>query len=115
MKKRDYYRLTEAQQARRDNILVDYLFNHKGAENAVTKHEVASYLEAQGYPQKEGCVGELINRIATQRHLPICAKNAKGYFWAVNKADLQAYIADLESRIAAMTEHANRLKAFIFE
>lgn len=115
MKEKKHNLLTDAQQARRDNLLTSYLFDHKGAENAVTKHEVARYLEEQGYPQKVGCVGELIRRIAVQRHLPICAKNARGYFWAASKDDLQAYIADLERRAAALTKHANRLKSFIFE
>ena len=80
MKKRDCNRLTEAQQTRRDNILVEYLFNHKGIENAASKHEIANYLETRGYQQNLSCVGELINRIAKQRHLPICSINGKGYY-----------------------------------
>jgi hypothetical protein len=115
MKRRSSNKLTEALQTRRDNILADYLFNHKGAENAVPKHEIAEYLAAQGYPTKDYSVGNLVRRIAEQRHLPICAINGKGYFWAASKADVQATIADLESRMAALAEHRDRLKAFVLE
>lgn len=115
MEKRKTNHLTEAQQVRRDNILVEYLCNHKGAENAASKHDIASYLEAQGYQQNTKCVGELIGRIAKQRHLPICSINGKGYYWPASKAELQATIADLESRIAALTEHIDRLKMFLPE
>jgi uncharacterized small protein (DUF1192 family) len=115
MEKRKYNRLTDAQKMRRDNILADYLFNHKGAENAATKHDIANYLAAQGFPQNLNSVGDLVNRIAAQRHLPICAANGKGYYWAINKAEILATIADLEGRIAALSEHIDRLKIFLFE
>lgn len=108
-------KLTEAQQVRRDNILVEYLYNHKGAENAASQYDIASYLEAQGYKQKLGTVASLIRRITKERYLPICSINGKGYYWASSKADVQAAIADLEGRVAALTEHIDRLKMFLFE
>lgn len=115
MKKRNCNKLTEAQQVKRDNILVEYLYNHKGAENAASKHDIASYLEAQGYKQNIGTVAGLIHRITKERYLPICSINSNGYYWPASKAELQATIADLESRIAALTEHIDRLKMFLPE
>lgn len=57
----------------------------------------------------------MINDIAKEWGLPICFINAKGYFWATQKSDIQETIADLQSRINALQEHINHLKGFIIE
>jgi hypothetical protein len=115
MKKTSYNRLTDEQQMRRDNALADFLFAHKGKNNAVSSREIARYLNDRGFPQKEHTTQMLVNRVAEQKHLPICASNTGGYFWAESKAELQAYISYLESRAAALKDHIDRLKPFILE
>lgn len=106
-------KLNDAKTARRDNILVEYLLEHKGTTNAVTVKQITEHLMARGFPQKESSVGTLVRRVADQRRLPICACKQGGYYWASSKAEIEENIAELESRIAFMTAHVERLKAFI--
>lgn len=113
--KRTFLVLKGAQAAKRDAVLADFLFNHKGRENAVSSGEIAEYLTAQGYPTKANRSHSLVRHIADKNRLPICSYNSKGYFWPADKNDLQICIADLESRIATMTKHIDVLKAFLFE
>lgn len=100
---------------KRDNLLVEYLLEHKGRENSVSRYDIAEYLTANGYEQKSHTVHGLIERIINERHLPICSINGKGYYWAKTKADIMASIDELQSRITAMTEHIEHLKNFIME
>lgn len=100
---------------KRNNLLVAYLINHKGRENAVSRHEISKYLEKNGYNQKSSTVHILIANIIKERHLPICSVNGKGCYWAKTKADILASIDELQSRITAMTEHIEHLKNFIME
>lgn len=57
---------------KRDNLLVEYLLEHKGRENAVSRHDIAEYLTANDYEQKASTVHMLIERLIKERHLPIC-------------------------------------------
>lgn len=100
---------------KRDNLLVEYLLYHKGRENAVSRHDIAEYLTANGYEQKASTVHIIISSILKERHLPICSVNGKGYYWAKTKADILASIDELKSRITAMQEHIEHLKNFIME
>jgi hypothetical protein len=100
---------------KRDNLLVEHLLDHKGRENAVSRHDIAEYLTANNYPQKAQTVHGIIERLIRERHLPICSINGKGYFWAKTKADILASIDELQSRITAMQEHIEHLKNFIME
>ena len=100
---------------KRDNLLVEYLLEHKGRENAVSRHDIAEYLTANGYAQKASTVHTLIASTIKERHLPICGIQGKGYFWAKTKADILASIDELQSRITAMQEHIEHLKNFIME
>jgi predicted transcriptional regulator len=115
MEKRKYNALNDAQIMERDNVLIDFLYTHKGAENRVSSNEIAEYLTAQGYPQKANSVHMLMTRLLMKKHVPICSLNCKGYYWAASKNDIKIAIADLESRINAIQEHADALKAFLFE
>ena len=100
---------------KRDNLLVEYLLEHKGREKAVSRHDITEYLTANGYPQSAGTVHGIIERLIQERHLPICSANKKGYYWAKTKADILASIDELQSRITAMQEHIEHLKNFIME
>lgn len=115
MEKRKYNALNHAQVMKRDDALINYLYNHKGVENCVSSKEIAEYITAQGYPLKINTVHGVVARLVTEKHLPVCSYNANGYYWAASKNDIKIAIADLESRINAMQERANALKAFLFE
>ena len=115
MEKRKYNRFDAAQTMARDNVLAEYLYNHKGVQNCVSSKEIAEYITAQGYPLKINTVHGIVTRLVMEKHLPVCSYNANGYYWAASKNDIKIAIADLESRINAMQERANALKAFLFE
>jgi hypothetical protein len=100
---------------KRDNLLVEYLLEHKGRKNAVTRYDIAEYLTDNGYPQSAGTVHGIIERLIKERQLPICSANRKGYYWAKTKADILLSIDELQSRITAMQEHIEHLKNFIME
>ena len=100
---------------KRDNLLVEYLLEHKGREKAVSRHDIAEYLTANGYEQKASTVHMLIASIIKERHLPICSTVAEGYFWAKSLAEIQAFIDHLHSRIDGLQEHIEHLKNFIME
>jgi hypothetical protein len=100
---------------KRDNLLVEYLLDHKGREKAVSRHDIADYLTANGYPQRADTVHGIIERLIRERHLPICSLNGKGYYWAKNKADILFCIEEMQSRIGALNEHIEHLKNFIME
>lgn len=100
---------------KRDNLLVEYLLEHKGRENAVSRYDIAEYLTENGYKQKARTVHGIIERLIRERHLPICSINGKGYYWAKTKAYILASIDELQSRITAMQEHIEHLKNFIME
>jgi hypothetical protein len=94
---------------------VEYLLEHKGRENAVSRHDIAEYLTDNGYEQKASTVHIIISSILKERHLPICSINGKGYYWAKNKADILCCIEEMQSRIGALNEHIEHLKNFIME
>ena len=100
---------------KRDNLLVEYLLEHKGRENAVSRYDIANYLEEKGYTKNAETVHGLIERIIKQRHLPICSVNGKGYYWAKTKADILGCIEEMQGRITALQEHIEHLKNFIME
>ena len=100
---------------KRDNLLVEYLLDHKGREKAVSRNDIAKYLTAHGYEQKASTVNLLMTKIIQKRHLPICSINAKGYYWAKSKVDILENIKEFQSRITAMQERIEHLKNFIME
>ena len=100
---------------KRDNLVVEFLIDNKGRENALSKYIIADYLTENGYPQRADTVHGIIERLIRERHLPICSINGKGYYWAKTKADILASIDEFQSRITAMQEHIEHLKNFIME
>lgn len=42
-------RTTAKQSLKRDNLLVDFLFQHKGKDNIVSAKEICDYLNENGY------------------------------------------------------------------
>ena len=100
---------------KRDSLLVDYIFEHKGSENAVSKYEIAKHLKENGFTTYENSIHTLITRIKKERHLPICSLNGNGYYWAKNKQDILVCISHLEKRIKSLQEHIKHLENFIME
>jgi hypothetical protein len=100
---------------KRNGILLEFIKEHKGKENIVTSEQIADFLNAKGYKTDRQYVHYLVNAVMYERHAPICYFNAKGYYWASNRAEIENTIADLERRKAALQEHINHLKNFIIE
>lgn len=98
---------------KRDNILIDYILEHKGKENALTKYDIAKYLTEKGFSTKPKTVHCIVSRLMFERHLPICSLNKKGYYWAKNKDDIIACIDNLKLRIDGLNEHIKHLENFI--
>lgn len=105
--------MTPAQILKRDNLLVDFICNHKGRENVVSAKEICSYLNSKGYEARPSSIGRAIRKVMLERHLPICSENAKGYYWATSKEDILLTINDLQGRIEEMQTHIDHLKSFI--
>jgi hypothetical protein len=98
---------------KRDNLLVEFLGEHRGGENCVSKYDIAEYLNGKGFATKHATIHTIVRRLMFERTLPICHANGKGYFWAESRAEIQAAIADLESRIEEMQSRIEHLKHFI--
>ena len=98
---------------KRDNLLVEFLREHKGGRSCVSSAEIAKYLNDKGYATKKQTVPSIIRKLMYERTLPICHKNSTGYFWAETREEIQASINDLEGRISEMQSHIEHLKSFI--
>lgn len=98
---------------KRDTLLVNWLKEHKGNINSVSSRDVQKFLMDNGYSIKVTNVGTLINKIMYERNAPICYSNTKGYYWGTTRDELEATIADLESRRNALQEHIDHLKGFM--
>ncbi len=97
----------------RDNLVVNILIEHRGKEDPITQKELQSVLESHGYKIAHWSIGQVVNRIAYQRKLPICYVNGKGYYWASRRSEIEDTIADLRSRMNALQEHIDHLSKFL--
>ena len=98
----------------RDNALINILLNHKGRENSISANDLTKEVNNLGFDTNSDAIREAIRRLRYERHTPICFANAKGYYLPTCKADIEAVIADLTSRVEEMTKYAEFLKGFIF-
>ena len=108
-------RMKDIDTFKRDNALMDFLKKKRGKENVTSSKEIATYLNSLGYVTSSTAVHSMVNRIREERSLPICYMNSKGYFWAKSLSEIKSTIADIDSRIQALTEHKNQLQSFLFE
>lgn len=99
---------------KRDCLIVKILNEHKGRENVISSKQIAKELGKAGCPTNDFTLRTAIKRIRKERCMPVCYDNAKGYYMPDCKADIESVIADLESRINELREHAEFLKGFIF-
>lgn len=100
---------------KRDNYLVDIIFQHKGKDNVISSKEITAILNENGFKTRVDNIHHLVRKIVLERCLPICSVNANGYFWATTKEELQMSVDDLQSRIEEIQKRIAILKSFIME
>lgn len=106
---------TSIEAFKRDNELVNIIFNHKGRENAIGTKEIVSILNEKGYITKPEQVHCIVGHTIADRHIPICSVTHSGYYWAISKQDLQFAIDDIQDKINGLQERVEFLKSFICE
>jgi hypothetical protein len=100
---------------KRDNLLVDIIFQHKGLQNAIGTQELVHALNERGYSVKPECMHQIVTKIVFERRLPICSMVHKGYYWGTSKQDIQGAIDELQYKIQGLQERIDLLKSFIYE
>lgn len=105
--------MTQYETFKRDNLLVDFLFEHKGIQNIVSAKAICEFLNERGYHAKPDSINAVIRRVMFERRLPICSVNSKGYFWATTKEEIQMTIDDLQGRIEETQNRIEHLQSFI--
>ena len=100
---------------KRDNQLVDIIFQHKGKENAIGTKELACALNERGYSVSPDIIHGIVKKVIFERHLPICAVVHCGYYWGTSKQDIQFAIDELQEKIYGLQERIDLLKSFICE
>lgn len=105
--------MTQIQALKRDNLLVDFLCQHKGKDNIVSAKEICEFLNERGYRAKPDSINTIIRKVMFDRRLPICSANSKGYFWATSKGEIQATVDGLQGRIEEMQKRIEHLQSFI--
>lgn len=98
---------------KRDNCLVDIIFQHKGKENAIGTKDLQLALAEKGYKVGADYIHGIVAKAVFERHLPICAVTKKGYYWATSEQDLQSCIDELQDKVNTLQEHIDLLKSFI--
>lgn len=108
-------RRTELDAFKRDNMLVDIIFAHKGINNAIGTKELARVLREKGCDVPADHIHVTVSRIVHERRLPICSVTHRGYYWATSKQDIQACIDSIEGKIRGLKERVDLLQSFICE
>lgn len=106
-------KMTTIDSFKRDNILLEFMKEHRGKRNNATSKEIADFLNSRGYETNTASVHSMVKRVMYERNAPICHINSKGYYWATSRDEIEATIADLEMRRVALQEHIDHLKNFI--
>lgn len=98
---------------KRETALLEFMKNHKGKKNLVSSNEIRKFLSDSGCSVTKKSISGLIINIMYERNAPICYVNAKGYYWAQTREEIENTIADMESRIASLNEHIEHLRNFV--
>ena len=107
-------KLTSIENAKIENMLIDFMIAHKGIENAVSSLELCAFLADKGLYIDKRSAGIKLIRLSTERHLPICHDTRRGYYWAKCREDLLRSVNDLQLRINSLQARINHLQSFIF-
>lgn len=105
---------TSVENLKIENMLIDFMIEHKGIENAVSSLELAAVLADKGLYIEKRSAGAKLIKLSVERHLPICHDAKRGYYWAKRKEDLLHSVDDLQKRMDALQERINHLQSFIF-
>ena len=97
---------------KRDNELVDIIFQHKGIENAIGTKELVIALNERGWKVKIDGIHLNVSKVILERRLPICGVVGKGYYWATSKQDILSCVNELQSKIEALQTRCELLKSF---
>lgn len=52
---------------KRDNLLVEFLREHRGAKNCVSNKEITKYLDDKGYAVKVGSTHGIVRKVMFER------------------------------------------------
>lgn len=96
-----------------DEIVYEFIRNHRGERNKVTGAQVLAEVKSHGYDLNN--VRQVIDRVMRERHAPICSAGRGGYWWAASRADIEIAIADAEAREKAFRERAKFFRSFLFD
>ena len=107
--------MTRKETNKRDTLLRNLLFKHKGFENAIKTKDICADMRAYGYKIQARSLPNIIKRLRKERGLPISYAREKGYFIAISKSDIQRAIADMELQINALQTTINFMKGFYLE
>ena len=102
---------TKAQ--KRDDLLVEFIMQHRGRNNCVSSKTICEFLGDRGYKTPPTSLYPMIHRLMYERNLPICYVSMKGYYLAVNEDDITTVIADLQTRMGGFQRHIEFLEKHI--
>lgn len=109
---------TELEKFKIDNAVVDFLFEHKGKENAVTGKDILAVIRSVSTTDclYEGGASAFVRKLMLERRLPICHNRGRngGYYWAKTKEEILESISDLQGTISSIQETIEHLQSFIF-
>ena len=97
----------------RNDLLVMFLREHRGMENAVSVNEIQKFMAEFGFQVGEKYVAAIITKLKLERKLPICSRKHKGYFWAVRQSEIRTMIDDLASIRDSVQEHIDHLQKYL--
>ena len=100
---------------KRDNLLLEFIRQHRGEANLVSSREVRSFLNEHGYQMARYSIGNVITRVMYERNAPICYSSSKGYYWAASRTEIEKTIADMKARQESLQEHIDHLRGFIVD
>ena len=108
-------RLTDKENLRKENLIVDTLWEHNSIDNCVQAEELCNILRENGYNVKTRSINAMITKIKLERKIPLCYIRGKGYFWGRKREDIALTVRDLRLMINSLKEHAEFLESFIIE
>ena len=97
----------------RDNVLVDFLKQHKGRHNIVSSDTVVEFLNDAGFSLTRTSVTPTMRKLMYERNLPVCFVSTEGYYWGETNEEFLGSIADIEKKIEGCRKHVEHLKQFI--
>ena len=108
-------RLTYKDNLRKENLIVDTLWQHKNIDNSIQAKQPCDILRQNGFNVKTRSINSIITKIKFERKIPLCYIRGKGYFWGRKKEEIALTVRDLRLMIKSLEEHAEFLESFIID